>query len=90
MQDNRQAGPAFIFGLILGAAIGVLASSPRSRAWMKDKAEWARTDGKEALGSMKQHAREGMEAVRGSAQNIAEDARTLKKRAKTEMADSEL
>ena len=84
MQDNRSqfAGPAFVFGVIVGAAIGVLAANPKTQKWVKDKAEWARTDGKEALGHMKEHTHEAMEAVRGSARAIKEDARTLKQKSK--------
>jgi hypothetical protein len=87
MNNDRsvQNGPVFVLGMMLGAALGFLASTPKSREWMNNKAEWARTDGKEAMNRAKGHAREGMEAVKSSAKNIKEDVGTLHKSRKTDI-----
>ena len=99
MQDNRTiqpAGPAFMFGILLGAAIGALASAPKSREWLNKKTQWAKTDGKEALDKVRghakqgmsafsEHAKEGFSAVKDSAKAVKEDVSTLKPSAKDAM-----
>ena len=79
MQSN---GPAFALGPLLGVGIGVLATHPRTRQWMNDRAEWARTDGKEAYENVKGHAAEGFEAVKTSARNIKGDVSDLQQKSK--------
>jgi gas vesicle protein len=101
MENNRTMQPngaVFMFGMLLGAAIGALASAPKSREWLNKKSEWARTDGKQTLDqvrnhakegmtAMKEHTREGMAAMKDSAKAVKEDVSTLKPKAKDDITD---
>jgi gas vesicle protein len=74
MQDNHNsnsAGPAFLFGILVGAAIGALSAAPRSREWINKKSEWVKSDGKEALERVRGHAKEGLSAFKTHAKEGA-------------------
>jgi len=49
---------------------------------MNERAEWARTDGKEALDNLRGHAQEGFEAVKGTARSMKGDVDNLRSKNK--------
>jgi hypothetical protein len=87
-RSSIPADKAVFAGMIIGTAITAFMMSPRMRRWFRDKYETM--GGDETMNALRNHTREGVDAIKSSAKHIGDDLKQAKNRTSNPLRHEDL